>query len=250
MPAEIALSDKDKLSLDNPVWTALTGPHAQFARTVPGRAYRYRAEIGPFAAIADDSPGSWQALARLSEPDDRMVVVGRLDAPLPEPPADWKVLLELRGYQLVAPPMSPEVSPGVLPAPDETISVLTAADVPEMLALVELTQPGPFGPQTIELGGYLGVRQNGKLVAMAGRRFAVPGWTEISAVCTHPDYRGQGLSRRLINAVLGRLALEGRRGFLHVTHQNTGADALYRSMGFQLRTDVRFSVLRYLGIAS
>ena len=124
--------------------------------------------------------------------------------------------------------------------PDPEAIRLTAADVPEILDLVDRTQPGPFRPRTIELGTYLGIRRNGALVAMAGERLHPPGWTEISAVCTDPAYRGQGLATRLVSAVGAGIADRGDRVLLHAAARNVTAIRLYLAIGFQLRRRTTF----------
>jgi len=129
----------------------------------------------------------------------------------------------------------------------ETLVTLGPRDAAEMVALAELTRPGPFATSTVELGGYLGVRRGGRLVAMAGRRLHLPGWIEISAVCTHPDHRGQGLARLLIAAVDTAVRQQGHRAFLHAIHQNTTAIELYRQLGFTIRADMTFTVVQFVG---
>ncbi|GMA85333.1 hypothetical protein GCM10025868_05830 [Angustibacter aerolatus] len=129
-------------------------------------------------------------------------------------------------------------------APDPDAVRLTAADVPEMLALVERTRPGPFLPRTIEMGTYLGVRREGRLVAMAGERLHPPGWTEISAVCTDESARGQGLATRLVLAVAHGIRERGETPFLHAAGDNTNAIRLYESLGFRLRRRTTFQVAR------
>ena len=120
---------------------------------------------------------------------------------------------------------------------------LGAADVPEMLELVAQTEPGPFLPRTIELGDYLGIRRDGALVAMAGERFRLDGWTEISAVCTKPDHRGQGLASRLVGALIAGIKRRSERAFLHVIATNTGAIGLYEELGFRVRQTATLTVL-------
>ena len=113
--------------------------------------------------------------------------------------------------------------------------LLGAADVPEMLELVAQTEPGPFLRRTIELGDYLGIRVDGALVAMAGERFQLDGWTEISAVCTSPDHRGGGLASRLVRALTARIELRSQRVFLHVLSTNRGRSGSMRSSAFAYR---------------
>jgi len=120
---------------------------------------------------------------------------------------------------------------------------LGAADVPELLALTELTQPGPFGPRTIELGRYVGVRADGRLAAMAGERLRPEGHTEISAVCTHPDFTGRGHAKALMLLLMADAARAGRRPMLHVKTEN-GAKHLYAKLGFRVRRAIRLTIIR------
>jgi predicted GNAT family acetyltransferase len=122
--------------------------------------------------------------------------------------------------------------------------VLDATDVPEMLALVERTKTGPFLPRTIAMGTYLGIRRRGRLVAMAGERLHPPGWTEISAVCTDPEHRGEGLATRLVPAVAAGIRDRGETPFLHAAATNTGAIRLYEALGFRLRKSLMFGSVR------
>ena len=122
-----------------------------------------------------------------------------------------------------------------------TIRALTTADVPEMLALVKLTKPGPFRPRTIELGGYHGVFVDDRLVAMAGQRTRLPGFTEISAVCTHPDARRQGLGAIVTTRVAADVTARGETPFLHVAVTNDSARRVYEQMGFVTRAMVTFA---------
>ncbi len=122
-------------------------------------------------------------------------------------------------------------------------TALGAADVPDMLELVAKTEPGPFLSRTIELGDYLGIRRDGALVAMAGERFRFNGWTEISAVCTKPDHRGQGLASQLMGAVIAGIQRRSERAFLHVMSTNTGAIRLYEALGFRTRRQATLTLV-------
>jgi predicted GNAT family acetyltransferase len=132
-------------------------------------------------------------------------------------------------------------------AADPSATVLTSADVPEILELVDRCRPGPFRARTIELGTYLGIRHEGSLIAMAGERLHPPGWTEISAVCTDPAYRGRGLATRLVRAVAAGIRARGETPFLHTGAANTIAIRLYESIGFRLRRTTTFGFYRCAG---
>jgi ribosomal protein S18 acetylase RimI-like enzyme len=218
--------------LDNPIHAALTGPHAHFAQR-KGRALRYPADVSPFVALPDNpDEQDWADLAALAGPGTQIALAGA-DY---DQPADWELTWRLPGVQMV--------DENVTAATDAEAVLLTAADVPEMLALVEQTRPGPFLVRTIELGTYLGIRRDGRLVAMAGERLHPPGWTEISAVCTADDFRGNGLATRLIHTLVQQIRARGETPFLHTAASNTSAIRLYESLGFRLRRDVTFTALR------
>lgn len=223
------------LSLDNPAYAALTGPHARFAES-HGGAVRYDPEVSPWAAMPADADDTvWKDLAELAGPGG----VLSLPAPPLPPPPDWTVQFDLPGVQMVA--------ESVATAPDPEAVRLTRADVPDMLALAERTRPGPFLPRTIELGTYLGFRRAGRLIAMAGERMHPPGFSEISAVCTDVEFRGEGLATRLVLAVAHGIRSRGETPFLHAAATNTGAIRLYQALGFQLRRDVGFISVRVPG---
>jgi GNAT superfamily N-acetyltransferase len=221
--------------LDNPVYAALTGPHAHFAER-KGAALRYPVDVSPFMALPDaPAAQAWADLAALTGPGATAALAG-VDR---NPPADWDVVWQLPGVQMV--------DDGVAGAPDAEAVRLSAADVPEMLALVEQTRPGPFLTRTIELGTYLGIRREGRLVAMAGERLHVAGWTEISAVCTAVDFRGSGLASRLVRVLVQQIRQRDETPFLHAAATNTNAIRLYESMGFRLRRNVQFIAARAPG---
>jgi ribosomal protein S18 acetylase RimI-like enzyme len=215
--------------LDNPIWVALTGPHARYAE-IRGRAARYQPEFSPFHAVAD--PDGWADLARLAEPGGVVAMSG----PHLAAPPGWTVIRMLPGVQLTGERVTGE--------PDPEAVTLTAADAPEMVDLVARTDPGPFRKRAVELGRYRGIRRGGALVAMAGERLRVPGWTEISAVCTDPAHRGQGLAGRLTRAIAYDIRQRGDLPFLATTAANTGALRLYEALGFTRSRDVTFMVYR------
>ncbi|WP_433290747.1 GNAT family N-acetyltransferase [Actinoplanes sp. CA-030573] len=218
--------------LENPVWAALSGPQACFAEA-SGDAARYSSDISPFAAVADlDDPAAWRDLAKLTD-------LALLTGPTIKPGPGWEVAVSVPGVQMVG--------HGMTGVEDPEAVVLTETDVPEILDLVERAKPGPFRKRTIELGRYLGLRVDGRLVAMAGERFHVPGWTEVSAVCTDPDFQGRGLGARLTLAVAAGILGRGELPFLHAAADNDRALHLYERLGFEASHDVVFASFRRVG---
>ncbi|MYX44983.1 GNAT family N-acetyltransferase [Streptomyces sp. SID89] len=224
----------DTSVLDDPVGESLRGRHAPLGRTL-GRAAAYTPDVATFSAVpADPTAADWSDLARLLGPG---AFADMFSCPAP-PPAGWEPVFVLEGRQMVWPDGGrPDPEPAAT-GPD--VTELGKADVPEMLDLVALTRPGPFWPRTRELGTYLGVREGGRLVAMAGERLRPAGWTEISAVCVVPELRGRGHAGRLIGALVTRVLARGERPFLHVAEANTKAIALYERLGFASRKEVTF----------
>jgi ribosomal protein S18 acetylase RimI-like enzyme len=216
--------------LDNPGWHALTGPHREFAETVDGLAARYQPEVGAFCALPDEvSTDSWDALRMLVGPGSGAVIFRRVEV---TPPEGWSVLTRMTTRQMLGPEEEPS---------DDKFDLLGAQDVPAMLELVALTRPGPFFARTHELGAYLGHRDDsGALVAMAGERMRCGGRTEISAVCTNPSHRGQGLASRLVRAVGAHATARGELPMLHVLDENTSAISVYEALGYTTR--MRFQV--------
>jgi GNAT superfamily N-acetyltransferase len=213
----------DEALLDNPVYAALCGAHARFAQ-VRGRARRYPTDVAPFLALpSPPSAQDWRDATGLVAPG----TYAGVQYSGGEPPDPWRAGESLDLVQMIG-----ERVTGV--DCSEAI-MLGAADVPEMLELAAQTVPGPFLTRTIELGDYLGIRCDGALVAMAGERFRLDGWTEISAVCTQPEHRGRGLASQLIGALIGGIQLRSQRVFLHVLSTNSGAIQLYEELGFRVR---------------
>ncbi|MNT39427.1 FR47-like protein [compost metagenome] len=126
---------------------------------------------------------------------------------------------------------------------DGVIEELGEADAPAMLALATLTKPGPFRSKTRELGPFVGIKRDGELVAMAGRRLRVDGFTELSGVCTHPDHRGMGYAAALSRAVVGEILVTGEAAFLHAFADHEATIAFYRGLGFQTRARMIYTSL-------
>ncbi len=221
--------------LDDPVGESLRGQHARFARLL-GQAATYQSGVATFSAVAvGQDPRRWTDLARLLGPGG---FADMFSSPA-VPPPDWEPVFVLEGRQMIWRGTGLPETPRAAAVVD-----LDADSVPEMLDLIARTRPGPFWPRTRELGSYLGIREDGVLVAMAGERLRPPGWTEISAVCTAPEARGRGHAGRLIRALVAGIVARGERPFLHVAEANAGAIALYEKLGFVTRRQVTFRGFR------
>ncbi len=219
--------------LDRPIWNALT---TRWAPLVVGKppALRIAREYGLFAATADDSRESLSALADLVAPRGETWLIETY-----EPPAPPRVNIARRMELLQMVAQSLTVAQTAAPPCVE----LGDADAPEMAALAMLTKPGPFLRRTNRFGGFVGVRVGGQLVAMAGTRMRMPGFCEVSGVCTHPDHRGRGYAGGLMRVVCERIIDAGDTPILHTYAANTGANALYASLGFTVRAPVMLTVL-------
>ncbi len=213
--------------LDRPAWSALNSGQSHLA-VGDARAKRYAEGYAVFLASADDSAESLNAMAALNPADGGMILMEARPAPLA--PA-MTVAGARDGVQMICSTLNPG-------APDLAFEPLTEADAPEMLALASLTKPGPFFEKTHRLGDFIGVRRDGRLIAMAGERMKPAGFTEVSGVCTHPDARGRGLAAGLMRAVTERILARGEQAFLHAYADNTGAIVLYQRLGFSIRTPV------------
>jgi len=223
--------------LDNVVWHSLVGPRSHLAER-RGQAARFDPGVSVFAGVPDDaSPEAWDDLADLVGPHGT-AVLGRRTLQVSE---GWETVLAVPGVQMLAGPSLDVTLPAESGA---AIEPLGPDDVDEMVALVAATDPGPFERRTVEFGGYLGVRADGRLIAMAGERFRCTGYTEISAVCTDAAHRGRGLASLLTRAVAARIRARGEEAFLHAAASNTNAIRLYEALGFTLRTTCDFAAVR------
>jgi ribosomal protein S18 acetylase RimI-like enzyme len=218
--------------LDNPAYAALTTRQADLAE-VRGRVRRYPPDVAPFLAMPrEPTADDWCDAADLVGPGGVAGLVHD-DAP----PDGWSEARRFGVTQMIASDATGE--------PDLEAVVLTAADVPDMLELAAATEPGPFLERTIVLGTYLGLRREGVLVAMAGERMHMDGWTEISAVCTLPAFRGQGFASRLMSDLIARTRARDERPFLHVMTTNASAIAVYETLGFTARRTATITALAH-----
>jgi ribosomal protein S18 acetylase RimI-like enzyme len=232
--SNLAPTAADVALLDNPIWNSLAIAHARFAEG-GALARRYRAEVGPLSGVREVSPEAFAELAALVPADDVAVLFleGRDDFP-----AGWEVVRDGTLVQMVcaAVPSQPELA--------ERIAPLGPADIAEMVALAKLTEPGPFRDGTAMLGGFVGIRVDGRLAAMAGQRLSPMGFAEVSAVCTHPEFRGRGFARALVAAVTRNIFAAGLTPFLTSFEANTGAIRVYEQVGFAIRRRFELAVVK------
>ncbi|HIF93995.1 MAG TPA: GNAT family N-acetyltransferase [Myxococcales bacterium] len=223
--------------LDNPVWHALRGRLSRFAAShSTDELVHFDSEVSIFSAVETLDDACWKRVAELVGPEG---VCGFFRDVIPPSPAGWEEHFRAPCLQMIAADVA-------APSGVEVVR-LGADDAPEMLALANLTEPGPFAIRTFELGLYVGVRRNGDLLAMAGERFRVPGFVELSGVCTHPDVRGEGLAGELTLNVVQSIRAGGDEAMLHVLETNENAIRLYQKLGFVARrsVDVVFAQWHY-----
>jgi predicted GNAT family acetyltransferase len=222
--------------LDNPIWTALTTSQARFAE-VSELARKFVRDVGPLAGFEQPTREAYASLAKL-------VRVGTGAGLFLEAPAN-QADIESAGFQIVEQDSLLQMiySDCELPTSGIDFVKLTTADSPEMLALATMMKPGPFGTRTHELGTYIGVRRERQLAAMAGQRMRMPGYTEISAVCTHPNHSGRGYATALLVELIEQIRRRNEIPILHVRSSNTHAVGLYRRIGFSDRRHFHFTVI-------
>lgn len=221
--------------LDQPMWSALTTSHTRFA-VGDGLARAYQPAIGPLSGLAGQSAAAYDDLRRLAAPNGVHVLF--LHEP-PVPRAGWTLIRGGLVDQMIFTgtrfddPMQPK-----------GMRLLTAADVPAMIELATLTEPGPFRDRTHELGIFYGIFEGNRLLSMAGQRMRVPGYVEVSAVCTHPDARGRGYARMLMSAVMKLILDAGDTPFLHTFADNHTAIRVYHALGYEKRLAFHLAVLK------
>lgn len=227
----------DVTPLDNPIWNSLLTEHATLALG-NGLARRFPPAIGPLAGMPDTSAASYEAVRDLAGPGG---VVGLFLTETPAPPPGWTMMRDGTMYQMIC--LDADLPDPAL-APGDEIVRLTLADVPAMVELAHLTEPGPFGDRTHELGTFFGIKWNGRLVAMAGERLSLPQFVEVSAVCTHPDARGRGYARALTATVAGHVRTNGKTPILHLFAANQPALRVYQGLGFAIRRTLELAVIK------
>jgi GNAT superfamily N-acetyltransferase len=219
--------------LDNAIFDSLTGRHAhlsigdEFAR-------RYEPDYSPLSGLRDLSDQSFASLSRITKSGE-VLGISFIDEPVVPP--QWDCFQKFLVSQMVC--------DSLLPCKEFAYQILEQEDVGQMRELVILTQPGPFASRTHEMGTYIGIKNDAKLVAMAGERIKVSGgFDEVSAVCTHPEYQGRGYARALVYVVSNLIRLRGHVPFLHVRADNQSAIKSYESVGFKVRRSFWFGVVR------
>nr|WP_068888017.1 GNAT family N-acetyltransferase [Pedobacter panaciterrae] len=220
--------------LDNPIYNALNSAHSTLSSGTDHVKY-YLEDIGSFAGLKDNSKLDFETLYENSPLESLFIIFTPNVVDIPD---QWKLITQIDMFQMIY--ESKELPAGT----DIDFVDLDKSHVEEMTALVELTQPGPFRSRTIELGNYTGVFSEDKLVAMAGHRLNPTPYTEISAVCTHPDHLGKGYAFQLLREQIRRILKKSEIPFLHVRNDNDGAVKLYKKLGFDIRAEMIAYVIR------
>ena len=221
--------------LDNVIWQALTTRQSRLAQGQNG-ARRFFKEVSVLAALSEPDGEAWDCLVSLLNVGER---VGLFLSVTPAPMSGLKIVSATAILEMVD---DNGESPAAAADGLEFIA-LGNSGVAEMLALTKLTKPGPFSSRTHEMGEYIGVRQDGSLAAMAGERLKIPGYTEISAVCTHPGYLGRGYATAMIVELMRRIRQRGEIPFLHVRPENQRAVGLYERLGFRTRVELQYTIV-------
>lgn len=238
-PCQGPVAEQNRLEmLDNPIWNALRTEHASIALGAE-RARRYPPFIGPLSGISGQSPESYAALRELAAPAEALAL---FSVDEPRIGTGWTLLRGGRLHQMVH--TRAEMRPPATPSGNADLRKLTAADAPAMVDLAELTEPGPFRLRTPELGTFFGVFHGDRLMAMAGKRMHLPGFVEVSGVCTHPDARGRGYAAICMARVIDEITRDGKVAFLHVLVDNGAAIHVYEKLGFEVRQTFHLAVLK------
>jgi len=220
--------------LDNPAWNALISGNKNLSYG-NDRVKYFDPSVSPFVAFSENTADNFDLLYDLLPHDGPVLFVTPGEITIP---GVWKVLRTIRGVQMVFDVLRSEE------APQLDLVQLTDDHIPQMLALTNLTNPGPFAARTIDFGHYQGIFEGDKLVAMTGQRMHPFNYAEVSAVCTHPDNTGKGYARALLLSHVNRIKAAGEIPFLHVRGDNVRAIKVYESLGFATRINVSFYLMK------
>jgi len=220
--------------LDNPAWNAFLTGNQQLSNGTDEVKY-FMPEVSPFVAVHENTDHALHLLDEVIPFNSPIGVITTVPLSIPEP---WTLLQRVDGIQMVYDAIAEQ------PSGNHAIRPLTDAHIPDMIALTQLTRPGPFSARTIEFGHYEGIFDENKLVAMTGQRLHAFNYAEVSAVCTHPDHLGKGYARQLIASQLYRIQQAGGIPFLHVRSDNKRAIQVYETMGFTTRTEIYFYFIK------
>lgn len=220
--------------LDNPIWESLSSYH-QHNNEGDDRLKYFYPEISPFVAMAEWGEADKNHLDKHLPADRNFFYIINKNIELP---VSCKKGFTIRLFQMVCRNHIPFIARGI------TTRVLDTADIPQMIELTALTKPGPFNNRTIEFGNYIGVFEGDRLAAMAGERLKISGYTEVSAICTHPDFTGKGYGAVLLSQASSRILRDGQVPFLHVRNDNTRAIKMYEKAGYTIRTEMDFAIFK------
>lgn len=220
--------------LNNPVWYALNTGNSHLGEG-NDRVKYFNSDVSPFIALRESTPDSFGELYEMLPAPQISFFASPVQLHIPAP---WKIIACVHGLQFV--------HNGLAVKDDRihTTTTLSTSHIAEMVTLAKLTNPGPFNIRTIEFGHYQGIFNDTKLVAMAGQRMHAFNYAEVSAVCTHPHHTGKGYARQLLTNQINRILETSDTPYLHVKHDNNRAIDLYKSLGFSVRSDMYFYILR------
>lgn len=217
---------KELHPLDNVSWNSLTTRHRSLG-AVGEKAAAYHPQISMIAAVAEVTAEAYMELSTLVQPGAPVAVIGNK---VPDNLPQWTIMRRAEAYQMT--------TDKPIDYRQVEVEPLTPVDVPAMMELAKLTNPGPFSPRTIEMGTYIGIKKHGQLIAMGGERMKPEGYTEISAICTHPEHRGKGYATTITGILTNHVLEQGEPPFLHLFTENTPAQKLYQKHGYKTRTKI------------
>ena len=216
--------------LQNPVYNALVSGdrHLSFGE---GNVKYFDEQVSPFTGFEHGYEKGFSDLYDIFPVGRRILYAAPFQIPQP---AGWQLQHNLKGLQFVY------ESDKEIKNDFSNIVPLEEKHINQMVELAKLTKPGPFGTGTIKFGSYHGIFDNEKLVAMTGQRLHVQNFTELSAVCTHPDYTGKGYANSLLQHQLQIILQQGQQPFLHVREDNDRAIEIYQRLGFKVSGSMNF----------